>query len=183
MTASGGDRVSDSRWRYSLGWRLPALSSAISVCVLVVVLYASYREVETTLSDAGAERARHAAEQVAAIFGRSTQQSLEQLQRVARVVALYLREPTDERMADVRAALAPLSPGATRRVSVWNAAGMLVFEIPAGPSPRTPGDPEPVPAPATPAAPGLSPMQAAGDMVFIDASTAIADPIAATAPR
>jgi two-component system cell cycle sensor histidine kinase/response regulator CckA len=182
MTASGGDRVSDSRWRYSLGWRLPALSSAISVCVLVVVLYAAYREVETTLSEAGAERARHAAEQVATIFGRSTQRSLDQLQRVARVAALYLREPTDQRLTDARAALAPLAPGPTRRVSVWNAAGMLVFEVPARTSSSTTGDPVTVPARTTPAAPGLSPIQAAGEWVFIDASAAIPDPIAATAP-
>ncbi len=160
---------------------MPALTSAIFVGVLVVVLYAAYREVETTLSEAGAERGRHAAEQVAAIFGRSTQQSLDQLQRVARVVGLYLREPTDEHLADARAAVAPLAPSPTRRVSIWNAAGTLVFEAPVEMPSGTTEDPAPVPARTSPAAPGLSPIQAAGEWVFIDASVAIPDPIVATA--
>jgi PAS domain S-box-containing protein len=181
MTASGGERARDSHWRYSLGWRLPALISAVLVGVLVVVLYAAYREVETTLSEAGAERARHAAGQVATLFSRSTQQSLEQLQQVAGVVAAYLREPSDDRLAEAQTAAARLGPTPLRRVSVWNAAGARLFELPAAEPSAGTADRPPVPPRTSPASAGLSPLGAAGDRVFTDATVEIRDPRAATA--
>ena len=89
----------DAQLRHSLRWRLAALICGLCGVMLLVVLYAAYREVESTLEQAASDRARAAADQIATIFGTSGLQSFGQLQRVAPSASSYLRQPTDAHLA------------------------------------------------------------------------------------
>jgi two-component system cell cycle sensor histidine kinase/response regulator CckA len=173
---SSGVRVEEgSRWR-SLRWRLPFLIGGVCASLLATVLYAAYREVETTLHRMGEERARSAAEQVSTLFVRSTRQSVAQLRQLAPALSEYVRDPTDARRAGARAALAPLAPGSNRRITVWNAAGTLMLDAAGvatgGEKPAAP----PVPSPTGPPTAGLNPLRASNDSLFTDLGVAIPDP-------
>ena len=162
----------DAQLRHSLRWRLAALICGLCVVMLVVVLYAAYREVESTLEHAASDRARAAADQVATIFGNSGLQSFGQLQRVAPSASSYLREPTDAHLAALRSAVASLTPTPTRRITVWDAAGVRVFEAPRGSEPAGAAGLEPE---TRPAAPGISPLRPAGNRVFAEAGVPLRD--------
>jgi PAS domain S-box-containing protein len=163
-------RVHDDRglrW-HSLRWRLPLLISASFIAVLAFVVFAAYREVESTLRDAAGDRARNAATQVANILSRSTLQSLEQLQRVAPELREYLRDPTDAHRTAARASLAPLNATPARRITVWAADGTMLFTVP-----DTVPDTRSVPPPTRPAEPGFSPIRAVRDVAFTDVGVVI----------
>jgi two-component system, cell cycle sensor histidine kinase and response regulator CckA len=179
MSSSGVRVESSSRWR-SLRWRLPLFIGGLCVALLAVVLYAAYRQVETTLLQTGAERARHAADQVSGLFGRSTAQSLDQLRQAAPKLSDYLRDPTDSRLASARAALAPLAPGPNRHITVWNAAGTLMFDAPAGPV--ADGQPDiATAAPLTrPPEVGLGLIRRAGDRLFTEVGVVVQEPAGST---
>jgi PAS domain S-box-containing protein len=164
--------------RRSLRWRLPALICGLFLVALAAVLYGAYREVEAALLRAGADRAQHAADQVAAIFERSTAQTVDQVQRVAAAPALrrYVKDPTARNLAAAQRAVAPLATAGTpRRVAVWSAAGTRLFEMAA---PR--GEPAnivalPPPRAVRGAGLGLGSLQTIAGRVFTDVAAAIDD--------
>jgi two-component system cell cycle sensor histidine kinase/response regulator CckA len=163
----------------SLRWRLPVLICGLLLAVLVVVLYAAYREVEVTLHRAAADRARYAADQVAAMLGRSTVQSFEQLQRIVPEVRKYLRDPSDGHLAAVRATLAPLAPNPSRRIVVWSADGKRMLAVPdPGHGDRGPATVA-VPELTQPLEPGIAPLRVAGDRVVTDLGIVVHETAAA----
>ncbi len=159
--------------RHSLQWRLPALICGLFVIVLTAVVYAAYREVEVTLERGAGERAQQAAQQIAAMLAPATGQTVTRLQRVAPAVRDYLQDPTPALLERARTALAAVPPTATRHVIVWNAAGERLFELPeAG---GEDASARALPPPQRPPAPGISPIQAQGDVAFADYGVPIAD--------
>ena len=175
MSSSDAGVERGSRWQ-SLRWRLPLVVAAVSVAVLTLVLYAAYREVEATLLQTGAESARHAADQVSALFGRSTRQSLDQLRQVAPTLSEHLRDPSERHLASAQQALAPLATGPNRHITVWNAAGTRMFDLPIvvvkGDKPDL-GSAAPL---TSPPQPGLGLIRVAGDRFFTDVGVAISEP-------
>jgi len=156
----------------SLRWRLPAFACGLSLLVLFVVLFLAYREVEATLEQAGGDRARHAAGEVAGIFARTTQQTVQQLQAVAPALRTFLRDPRDANRASAGTALAPLAPGANRHVTIWDASGARLLDRP---EPAAAGAGPAVAPPAHVPLPGLSPLQMSGDQTFADLAATVHD--------
>jgi signal transduction histidine kinase/ActR/RegA family two-component response regulator len=162
--------------RYSLRVRLPLIFSGLIAAIVATCLWVAYREVEATLLRAGGARATAAADQLASLFERSAQQSRDGLRRLAADpdIGRFLREPSDESRAAARARLATLATPGTRRVELWNGAGVRVLEIegPAsGPGP-TPALPDTTP----PSAAGSGPLRTVQDVTFSDNVAAIAPP-------
>ena len=175
MSSSDARVESGSRWQ-SLRWRLPLLIGAVSVAVLTLVLYAAYREVEATLLQTGAERARHAADQVSGLFGRSTRQSFDQLRQVAPTLSEYLRDPTDRHLASAQQALVPLAAGPNRHITVWNAAGTRMFDLPMVPVNDDKPDLGSVAPLAAPPELGFGFIRVAGNRFFTDVGVAVPEP-------
>ena len=161
----------------SLRWRPPLLISALVVVALSVVVAAAYRIVVSSLERSAGERANRAARQVAAVIGPLTTQLPAALQRTLPTVASVLVDPTDAHRAAARDALAALTPGDTRRATIWDAAGKVVLEFPTRDAAAADGPPPP----AGPPPPGLSEIQTAAHGAFADAAVAVT--AAAIAPR
>ncbi len=148
----------------SLQRRLPALIGGLCVFALAVVVYAAWREVLATLERGAGERAQQAARQVAGILGTSTSQTIAQMRAIAPALRAYLEQPDAAREAGVRATLATLGPSPRRRLTVWNAAGQRLFDLPPYPA----GGDDAVPPPARQPAPGIGPIEAAAGLAFAD---------------
>jgi PAS domain S-box-containing protein len=160
----------------SLRWRLPALMCALFLVLLTTVLYTAYREVDAALLRAGGGRAQQASTQIAELLRRSGAQALEQLQRTAATPALrrYLRDPSATTLAEAQAALPPIAQGgAVRRITVWDATGRRMFDIPGATAEAAAS--ETLPAATRPPGGGLSRLQAADGRLFSDAAVAIDD--------
>src|SRR4051812_40425385 len=179
MTSSGVRVEGSSRWR-SLRWRVPLLIGGVSVAALAVVLYAAHREVESTLLQTGSVRALHAADQVSGLFGRSTRQSLDQLRQIAPSLTEYLSDPTDSHLASARNALAPLAAGPNRHITVWNAAGTRMFDLPAAPIIGDEADVASLAPLTRPPELGLGFVQRAGDRLFTEVGVAVQAPAGST---
>ena len=170
--------------QHSLRWRLPTFICGLFLVALMVVVYAAYREVEMALHRAGAERAQHAADQVAALVGRSTQQTFDQLQRVTAAPALrrYLKDPTSENLVAAQAAVEPLAPpGASRRITLWSPTGARMLEI-AVPTSMTNGVAQTLPEASRPADAGFGPLQIVDGRVVSDTGAPIDDDPSSTSP-
>jgi PAS domain S-box-containing protein len=107
------------------------------VIVLTTFLWASFREVEGTLLQAGGAGAQSAADQLATVLMQSTQQRLTELSRVAAhpTVRAYVDHPTAETGQAVRAHLAAAvtSPG-SQIIELWNDRSERVLSLPIPPS-------------------------------------------------
>jgi signal transduction histidine kinase/CheY-like chemotaxis protein len=101
------------RFWHSLRWRLPFLTSVLFALVALVFLWFGYRQLGSTLHDAGGERARFAADQFASFFSQSLQQRLAELRRFSANAALdaCLARPSADTIAAAREVLAPLTSG------------------------------------------------------------------------
>jgi len=158
--------------RHSLRVRLPLLISAILAAVVSTFLWAAYREVHATLVQAGGERARSVANQVANLIEQSSRAEVETLRRVAADadVRRYLRNPTDDTRGAARARLAPLTTNGPRRIGLWSAAGLRLLDI-SIPAATIPGAvPVVLPAVTRPPAAGLNALQTVDNVVFTDYS-------------
>lgn len=161
--------ASDRSWR-SLQGRLTLLTTGCSIAALALVVSFAYREVDATLEDAASERAQHAARQVARLFAQSTVQVLEEAQRATPELASFLEDSTPASSAAARAELTTLERGATRRITVWNAAGKLILDLnPRGP----PNDTTAVLPPSGPPALGVGAMTAVGRHAVTDTAVPI----------
>src|SRR5438067_6709164 len=169
---------------HSLRWRLPLLISVFITLVLGAFLVASYREVKSTLVRAGGERARAAAGQIASMLERSTQQGVDQLQLAADHpdVRRFLQDPTEDHRAAARAVLSRLARSASRHVGVWDSS-LTTLLLDVVTPPTTSGGSPMVLEPLTPPrSTGLTPLQASGHAVFVDAVAAVdAEPAGSSA--
>ena len=68
--------------RYSLRWRVPLVMAASLGIVIAAFLAIAYREVRANLVQAAGTRAQATADQLAGLFVQSTQQRLNELQRL-----------------------------------------------------------------------------------------------------
>jgi len=161
--------------------------SALIGVVLLTFLWAAYRAVETTLLDAGGERARTAADQVAQLL--DGRRGATELRRVATDPDLqrYLRNRTDDARQAAHTRLVAIAAGGPRRVELWDTAGSRLLEVWAPERPAN-GEPTKVLPPVTRLGkPGFGPLQQSGDLVFSDTLAEITDtsapPGAAGPPR
>ncbi len=145
----------------SLQRRLPALIGGLCLLALVIVVYAAWRQVYTTLEDGAGERARQASRQVAGILGASTVETIEQLRAVTPTVRAALALPAPDREAALTAALASVAPSPRRRFSVWDATGARVIDVP-------PAGDGPVPPPARQPDAGIGRIEAADGVAYAD---------------
>ena len=173
--------------------RLPLLISALLVTVVATFLFAAHREVEAALLQAGRERAKAAADQVAGLMERPSQTGMQTLRRIATdaVLRRSLQSPSDATRDAARAHLTSLTALGTtgpRRIELWNVAGSRLVDIfiPAKP---VPGEaPVVLPAATSPPAVGFNPLQSVGNLVFTDSvAEIVGEPAstgeAATPPR
>ncbi len=154
---------------HSLKRRLPALIGGLCLLALVIVVYAAWREVHATLERGAGERARQAARQVAAILGTSASQTVTQVRALAPALRAYLEHPDAAGEAGARATLAALQPSPRRRVTVWDASGRRLFDLP----PVPPGGDGAVAPPARQPAPGIGRIEAADGQAFADTVTLV----------
>ena len=156
--------------RYSLRWRLPLVLAASLGIVITAFLAVAYREVKGTLLQAAGTRAQATADQLAGLFVQSTQQRLNELQRMANHATLreLLEHPTDETRGAARSHLAEIRSAIPQIVEVWNAAGECMLSIP---SPATASDV--LPAGTMPSGPGVAALQRRGDHVFGESTVEI----------
>jgi PAS domain S-box-containing protein len=170
--------------RHSLRVRLPLLISSLLVIVVMIFLWAAYREVEATLVRAGGDRAKAAADQVAGLLARSSQAGMDNLRRAAADPDLlrYLQSPTAANRDAARARLAALATTGVRVIQLWSEAGSLVLEI-SIPNATVPSVTAVVlPASTRPSPSGFNPLQAVGSVVFNDAAAELfAEPSAGQA--
>src|SRR5258706_4614176 len=144
------------RVTHSLRWRLPVLLTAIATAAIAVSLWTAYRLVERSLSRAGGDRARVAADQLATLLEGSTQQGFEQLRRggMAADVRRFIKDPTAGNREAAERALRPLMMAVPRCLTLWSSEGVSLMSIAvpaAGSAPaRT------LPSPTQPATPGIS---------------------------
>jgi len=162
--------VSARSWR-SLQGRLTVLITGCCIAALSLVLLFAYLEVDSTLEAAASERANHAAGQVAQMFAQSAQQVLEQARRTTPALTSFLENPTPENLAGARAALAQLHRDETRRITLWNAVGELVLDVPPGAA--TTGAASELRPPASLPALGIGAMSAVGRHAVTDAAVPI----------
>ena len=159
--------------------------SALIGVVLLTFLWAAYRAVETSLLNAGRERARTAADQVAQLL--DGQRAAGELRRVATDPDLrrYLLSGTDDARQAAQKKLGAIAGAGPRRVELWNGAGSRLLEASAPERPPS-GEPVKVLPPVTrPGEPGFGPLQQLGDLVFSDTTVEIRDagaPGAAASP-
>ena len=169
----GASRSAGLAAHQSLRWRLPLLISALILAMLTTFLLMAYRQVEGTFERGAGERAQTAADQLANLFIRSTQQGLEGLGRAATdpVVRRYLQQPNDVTRDEARkrlAVLAPIGPR-SRRIELWDDSGTRVLEI-SSPAPQTPGNVTvaPLPSGMRPVDVGVSAFRVQDGVVFSD---------------
>ena len=85
--------------RYSLRWRLPLVMAAVIGFVIAAFLAVAYREVKANLVEAAGTRAQATADQLAGLFAQSTQQRLNEIQRIAAhaTVRRLFEQPIDDK--------------------------------------------------------------------------------------
>jgi two-component system cell cycle sensor histidine kinase/response regulator CckA len=154
-----------NRRGHALRWRLPVLVSGLIALVVTTFLWAAYRQIEGTLLRTGGGRALAAAEQMAALLARSTQQRFDEVGRAAADAAVQecLEAPTDATRQPARERLALLSASGQQVVDLWNERGELVLRV------TSPTTTSRIPLIRTaPSGTGLSPIQIAGGAAFYD---------------
>jgi signal transduction histidine kinase len=170
----------------SLRLRLPLLISTIIVVVLGLFLWTTNRALERTLVQAGSDRARAAADQVASLLSQSTARSVTEARRIAGDAAVrqYLDAPSPERADAARLALAPLATASQPAVELWNAAGERLLDVAAPPA--RDAKPAPVlPASPLPSRSGLTPFHLNHGAVLYELAAEVdaPSPPATAAPR
>jgi two-component system cell cycle sensor histidine kinase/response regulator CckA len=175
--SSPGGRDDRVAARQSLHWRLPALISLLVTFMLAAFLYTAYREVEGALLRAGGQRARGAAEQVANLLERSTQQRAEQFHRVAAAPEIrhYLSNPSAENREAARAALAPLARSGPRRIIVWTRDETPILDVVVPPTAAADTVAQALPPPSRPGALGLNPFHIIDGQIAVDWTVDITD--------
>jgi hypothetical protein len=124
--------------RYSLRCRLPFVMAASTGLVIAAVVAVGYREVKANLIQAAGIRAQATADQLAGLFVQSTQQRLNELQRIANHPTLrqLFEHPNNDTRDAARAHLGQIRSPGPQILDVWNAAGecVLTVAMPAAPS-------------------------------------------------
>jgi signal transduction histidine kinase/CheY-like chemotaxis protein len=153
--------------RHSIRWRLPFLISSIVAVVVFTFLWLAYRSIETTLVQAGGERAQIAADQVAGLI--SQDRGVDQLRTIGSDPAIrtYLQRRTDETREAARRRLEGTARTGPRRVELWDNAGNRLIEI------STPGSGAgasavELPPGNHPLGAGVRPLQIIGDLTFTE---------------
>lgn len=153
----------------SLRVRLPVLIGSVILLMLAVFLGVAHYQVERTLEQAGGERAKVAADQLANLLTLSAQQRLAEVRGAAGAdpIRRLLREQTDETRAAALKRLASVAGAGQPPVEVWDAARNRVVEMigPAAPDGRT----APVLPSSAPSQAGLSEFRVSGNTVFFEA--------------
>ena len=169
--------------RHSLRVKLPLLLGAFAAIMLATFLWATHREVEQTLVEAGTARAEGAAYQFADLISGLTQASLaqmDQLRRNPQIVAAV----RDGRPADLAAAsqlLAGARPNALRRDEIWDRNGNLVLESVQN-APDTVRDIKAYPRRPAPTQAGISDLRALGRYTYFEIVAEISDTAAGLPP-
>jgi signal transduction histidine kinase/ActR/RegA family two-component response regulator len=167
--------------RHSLRWRLPLIFGALIVLVLTAFLWATYRQVERTLVQTGAERAAGVAAELAERLGGSIGNAMTQSERLASEAAVraFVERPTDANRAAAIAVLPASAPG-LRRLELWDTAGTLLLEV-ASPSsrPDTAVVLRSYPAIEAPDRGGIGHIRAAAEFNFFDVVAEVRDSSAA----
>ena len=146
------------------------------VVVVALVVWLAYRENESTLVQAGGERARAAAEQIAALFERSTLQNGEQLRRAIEDERLigFVQNPTPEHRSAAESLLGALTLGTPRRMTIWSLSGEVLLTVAI---PDASGLRRELPPPFDrPPTGRFSPLQTHGPDVFVDSSMDVRGP-------
>jgi signal transduction histidine kinase len=149
--------------RYSLRWRLPLVMAALLGFVIAVFVAVAYREVKANLLQAAGIRAQATAEQIGSLFAQSTQQRLNELQRIAGHASLrpLFERPEDDTRAAARAHLGQIRSPGPQILEIWNAAGECLLTIA---TPPTAADL--LPAGSMPTGAGVGALRRRGDQVF-----------------
>lgn len=148
--------------------------SLLVAAVLSVVVWAAYREVELTLTNAASERSRAAVGQVANVFEALMRPGIAQLRTAASdpVLRAFLADPTPANRLAAEGLLTKLSSGpVARHIALWDAKGTRLLLV-TPPGQEATG---PVVVPAVTAVPdeGLSPFRAAEGGVYLDFVTVV----------
>jgi signal transduction histidine kinase/CheY-like chemotaxis protein len=167
--------VADGRVRArrvdSLRWRLPLLFGALIVIMLGTFIWAMSRAVHGTLVDAGHERARASAGQVAGWIETSIAATRKATGRIQSDTTLQaaLRNPTAQSLGAARALLSPLSPPPRAgRTELWDARGNLLLAITKEPTDSTVRL-RAYPAGGRPTGPEISEIKALGNSNYMSA--------------
>jgi hypothetical protein len=151
--------------KHSLRVKFSLVICALITALLGVFLSVAQRQVESTLLEAGGQRADTAADLLASMLPQSAQQRTTETQRIAAdsAVRRYLKQPTDSIARE--AARQRLVSAATRRsvVTLWDSASSRLLEVTS-----TAASQLSLPADPTPSRAGLTTFQVAGNFVFFD---------------
>ncbi len=173
-----GARDTDRRWRFhSLAWWLPAAISVLVAAVLSVVVWAAYREVDRTLSNAASERSRATAGQVANLFEGLMRPMVARVRLAGTEPALraFLADPSSANRAAADAVIAQINTGSTaRHIALWDAAGARVISV-AEPGRADNDGPASVPESTTVPDEGLSPLVATEGGAYLDLVAVVSD--------
>jgi len=157
--------------RYSLRWRLPFVMAASTGLVIAAVVAVGYREVKVNLIQAAGIRAQATADQLAGMFVQSTQQRMNELQRIANHPSLrpLFEHPDNDSRDAARAHLGQIRSPSPQILEVWNAAGecLLTMATPAAAA-------NALPPGSMPAGSGAAPLQRRGDQVVGESVAEIA---------
>ena len=154
--------------RHSLGSELSLWWCAVLGLLLFAVISTGYRAVEGTLVRTGGERADVAAQELAQIFGRSSQLRADQIAAVANDDAIrdYVRTPAESYLAPAQARMRTLAAAVPYHIAVWNTAGQMLCAID-GPVNASGTPPSVVfPADVPPTGLGVNPLAAANGVVI-----------------
>ena len=160
--------------RHSLRGRLPAIICLLIAVVLFTFLWAAYRQVEATLVQAGGERARTAASQIARLL--DGQRTLAELRRLS-VDPDLQRYFLDRSSGAEQAALARLKAipsSGPRYVGLWDTSGTRLLDLPIQEKPGQ--TPRHLPPPTAPGTPGIGQLQRVGNVIFSDTVAEILNP-------
>jgi PAS domain S-box-containing protein len=166
--------------RYSLRWRLPLIMAASLGLVIAAFLAVAYQEVKGKLVQAAGTRAQATADQLAGLFAQSTQQRLNELQRIAAhaTIRKLLEHPDEETRDAASRHLGEIRSPVPQIVEVWNTGGECVLSLPAPATAVTL-----LPAGSAPSGPGVAPLQRRGDQVFGESTAEILPESAVADPR
>jgi signal transduction histidine kinase/CheY-like chemotaxis protein len=151
--------------RHSIRWRMPVLISLLVASVVFTFLWMAYRSIETTLVQAGGERAQIAADQVASLV--TQDRSVEQLRRIGSdaPVRAYLQLQAADTREAARRRLEAVSQTAPRRIELWDNTGNRLIDI-STPRPDAAEAVAELPAGSRPLGPGVGPLQVIDNVTF-----------------
>ncbi|MDP2055813.1 MAG: HAMP domain-containing protein, partial [Acidobacteriota bacterium] len=138
--------------------------------VLSVVVWAAYREVDRTLTNAASERSRATAGQVANLFEGLMRPMVARVRLAGSEPALraFLADPSSANRAAADAVIAQINTGSTaRHIALWDAAGARVISV-AEPGRADNDGPASVPESTTVPDEGLSPLVATDGGAYLD---------------